>query len=338
MEGEAPPNGGPREAVGGVLSLPLILAIRASGGCEVPARAGRDFISGHQIPLYLPYGRTPAAPFWNPAVRRGNVPNPECQNARWTNHPLYIRIKYMIQLYNVIFYQPIFNLLVWFYNVIPGHDIGVAIILLTILLKVLLYPLSQKALQSQKAMQTIQPKIKEIQEKYKDDKKAQTKAIMEFYSREKVSPFSSCLPLLIQFPFLIALYQALIAGLKSAQMEMLYPFVANPGMINVMTLGFLDLSKPNYVLAILAGLAQFWQGKMLQTTQPPKSAGAGAKDESMTATMNKQMLYFMPAITVFIGISLPGGLTLYWLMTTLLTIAQQWWFFKNDKKPVAIQR
>lgn len=242
----------------------------------------------------------------------------------------------MIHLFNVIFYQPIFNLLVWFYNVVPGHDIGVAILILTILLKVLLYPLSKKALQSQKAMQAIQPKIKEIQDKYKDDKKAQTKAIMEFYSREKVSPFSSCLPLLIQFPFLIALYQALMNGLKSAKMEMLYPFVSNPGTINVMTLGFLDLSKPNYVLAIMAGLAQFWQGKMLQTAQPPKAKDAvpGSKDESMTATMNKQMLYFMPAMTVFIGLSLPGGLTLYWLATTLLTVLQQWWFFKNDKKPV----
>ena len=240
----------------------------------------------------------------------------------------------MIQLYNVVFYQPIFNLLVWLYNVIPGHDIGVAVLILTIILKVVLYPLSKKALRSQKAMQQIQPKLKEIQEKYKDNKQAQTKAVMEFYSREKVSPFSSCLPLLIQFPFLIALYQALMNGLKSAKMEMLYPFVSNPGQINVMTMGFLDLSKPNIVLAILAGLAQFWQGKMLAMTQPPKAAGAGAKDESMTAVMNKQMLYFMPAITVFIGWSLPSGLTLYWLITTLLTVAQQWWFFRQDKKPV----
>ena len=239
----------------------------------------------------------------------------------------------MIQLFNTIFYQPIFNLLIWLYNVIPGSDIGVAIIILTILLKLLLYPLSKKSLESQKAMQGIQPKLKEVQEKYKDNKQAQTKAVMELYSREKVSPFSSCLPLLIQLPFLIALYQALMDGLKSAKMELLYSFVKNPGTINAMSFGFLDLSKPNVVLAVLSGAAQFWQAKMFSTMTPPKSAGVGGKDEGMMATMNKQMLYFMPAMTVVIGISLPGGLTLYWLVMTLLTVLQQWWFFKNDKRP-----
>ncbi|MEK7211160.1 MAG: YidC/Oxa1 family membrane protein insertase [Patescibacteria group bacterium] len=239
----------------------------------------------------------------------------------------------MIQLFNTIFYQPIFNLLIWLYNVIPGSDIGVAIIILTIILKILLYPLSKKSLESQKAMQGIQPKLKEVQEKYKDNKQAQTKAVMELYSREKVSPFSSCLPLLIQLPFLIALYQVLMDGLKSQKMELLYPFVKNPGTINAISFGFLDLSKPNIALAVLSGLAQFWQAKMFSTMTPPKSAGAGGKDESMMATMNKQMVYFMPAMTVVIGVSLPGGLTLYWLVMTLLTVLQQWWFFRNDKKP-----
>jgi YidC/Oxa1 family membrane protein insertase len=245
----------------------------------------------------------------------------------------------MLELYRIIFSQPIFNFLVWLYDVIPGHDIGIAIVLLTIIIKLLLYPLSKKSLESQKAMQTLQPKLKEIQEKYKDDKQAQTKAIMELYAREKVSPFSSCLPLLIQFPFLIALYQSLMAGLKSQKMEMLYPFVKNPETINVVSFGFLDLSKPNFALAILAGAAQFWQAKMLSTSQPPKKAGEGAKDEGMMAIMNKQMLYFMPLMTVFIGMSLPGGLTLYWLVMTLLTVLQQWWSFRNNKqsspKPIA---
>jgi YidC/Oxa1 family membrane protein insertase len=90
----------------------------------------------------------------------------------------------------------------------------------------------------------------------------------------------------------------------------------------------LDLSKPNIVLAILAGLTQFWQGKMLSTSRPVVNT-TGSKDESMTAVMNKQMLYMMPALTVFIGWSLPGGLTLYWFVLTLFTVIQQLITFRH---------
>ena len=123
-----------------------------------------------------------------------------------------------------------------------------------------------------------------------------------------VSPFSSCLPLLIQFPFLIAVYQVFRKGLTEAQsLDILYPFVHNPGSINAVSFGLVDLSKPNVVLAVLAGIAQYWVSKMLIGKKQPKVPGA--KDEGMTAMMNKQMTFFMPLITVFIGLSLPGGLT-----------------------------
>lgn len=237
----------------------------------------------------------------------------------------------MLYLYNIILYQPIYNALVFFYNLIPGHDLGISIIAITILLKVILHPLSVKALKSQRALQDLEPKMKEIREKYKGNKQEQAKATMELYKQEKVSPFSSCLPLLIQFPFLIAMYQAMQATVGNKGFEILYPFVSNPGTINAMSLGILDLSKPNVVLAVLAGLAQFFQTKMLSTKQPPKKAGEGAKDEGQMAAMNKQMLYMMPLFTVFIGISLPAGLTLYWFLTTLLTIGQQAMIFKSVK-------
>lgn len=235
----------------------------------------------------------------------------------------------LIELYNTILYQPIFNSLIWFYNVIPNYGIGLAIIAITILIKLILYPFSLQSIKSQKALQELQPKMNEIKNKYKSNPQEMTKKTMELYKKEKVSPFSSCLPLLIQFPFLIAVYQVFRKGLTNHQdMNILYSFVQNPGEINPMFLGFFDLSKPNFILAVLAGATQYWVSKMLIVKKQPNVPGA--KDENMMANMNKQMVYFMPIVTVFIGLSLPSGLTFYWFLTTLLTGLQQMYFFKKQ--------
>lgn len=234
------------------------------------------------------------------------------------------------ELFHTILYQPIFNALVWFYNIIPGKDIGLAIIAITIVIKLILYPLSLKMIKSQRALQELQPKMDELKKKYKDNPQEMTKATMALYKEQNVSPFSSCLPLLIQLPFLIAVYQVFRKGLTNAQsLDILYPFVSNPGTINSISLGLVDLAKPNFILAVLAGAAQFWVSRMLITKKQPKVPGA--KDEGMTAMMNKQMVYFMPVITVFIGLSLPGGLMVYWFITTVLTGFQQMYFFKKKK-------
>lgn len=238
----------------------------------------------------------------------------------------------MSYLYNTFIYQPIFNLLIWLFNVVPGHDIGVAIILLTILIRLVLYPLTLKSLKSQKSLQDIQPKIKQLQEDLKDNKEALAQAMMKLYKDEKVSPFSSCLPVLIQLPFLIAVYQVFRHGLLSQGFDQLYSFVANPGTINPISFGFLDLSKRSIVLAVASGLAQFWQTRMMMHSQikiPANQPVDGAKDEKMLSVMNKQMMYVMPAMTVVIGISLPAGLTLYWFLSTLLMGIQQAIMFKK---------
>lgn len=237
----------------------------------------------------------------------------------------------MIWAFNTILYQPLFNLLVWLYNTIPGHDIGLAILLLTVLIKLVLYPFSLQALKAQKALSELQPKIEELKIKYKDNKEVMSREMMNLYKENKVNPLSSCLPVLIQLPFLIAVYQVFIKGLSSQGLENLYSFVANPGHINAISAGFLDLSKPNLILAVLAGAAQFWQAKMMPRPSVPQKE-PGAKDEGMASMMNKQMLYFMPAITILIGASLPGGLTFYWFLTTLLTIGQQYLYFRKTKQ------
>ncbi len=241
----------------------------------------------------------------------------------------------MVAFYNAIFYQPIFNALIFLHNVLPGHDIGLAIIFLTIVIKLILWPFQTRMLRSQKALSDIQPRIEALKKQYGTDKEGLGKAVMELYSKEKVNPASSCLPTLIQLPVFIALYQSLSHGLKSSGFDLLYPFVANPGTIQPTLLGFLNLSTPSIVLALLAGVAQYFQAKMMVTRQQAANTN-GAKDEAMLATMNKQMLYMMPVVTVFIGWKLPAGLSLYWCLSNVLTIAQQYWFFKKKAAADAV--
>lgn len=229
-------------------------------------------------------------------------------------------------------YEPIYNTLIYLYDVIPGYDFGVAIILTTILLKTLFIPLSKKQIESQKKMQELQPKIKELQQRYKNDKEKQTKAIMELYKEHKANPFTGCLPLIIQLVFLIAIYQVIInisqAGFL-ANPEDLYAFVADPGQINQLFLHFLDLSKPSYVLAVLSAIAQYYQTKMIMGKQLETAGNNASSDQpDFAAIMNKQMLYLGPGITLFIGATFPAALSVYWFVSTLFMIFQQMFILK----------
>lgn len=240
----------------------------------------------------------------------------------------------MLALLTTIFYQPLFNLLVWVYNLVG--DMGVAIIILTLILKLVLYPLSKKSVTSQRALQQLQPKVEALKVKLKDNKDALARELMQLYQAEKVSPLSSCLPLLVQLPFLIALYQVFRSGLGSADsLQLLYPFVHNPGSLSHFAFGSWDLLQASWPLAVAAGLAQFWQSKMLIVSKPAV-AGPASKDEGQAAMMNKQMLYVMPALTVILGFKLPSGLIIYWLVNILFTIVQQYLTFKDHAPKPAV--
>ncbi len=237
----------------------------------------------------------------------------------------------MSYIFNEFLYRPLFNLLVFLYNTIAFKDVGVAIILITALIRLVLWPLSQKAIRSQKSLQDLQPKIRAIQEKNKDNKEAQSKELMALYKENKVNPFSGCLPIIIQLPILIALYRVFLKGFDVNTLAILYHFVANPGLINPISLHFINLSLPNHILPVVAGLAQFWQAKMIM----PKKDLAGApksSDEFMAQTISKQTLYFLPLLTILISWRLPAGLALYWSITTLFTVLQQYVTLGNVKK------
>lgn len=232
-------------------------------------------------------------------------------------------------LFITLCYQPVLNLLVFLYNTFG--DLGISIVMITLLIKLVLWPLSRKSIKSQKSLQDLQPKIDELKIKLKDDKQAMSLALMQLYKENKVNPFSSCLPLIIQLPFLIAIFRVFKDGFAQNHLDLLYPFIYNPEIINNISFGFFDLGKRSIVLAVLAGLAQFWQTRMLQAKKPEVKT-EGAKDENMLAMMNKQMLYVMPVITVIMGFSFPAGLTLYWFLTTFFTVIQQLIVFKGNKK------
>lgn len=238
----------------------------------------------------------------------------------------------MIQFFHTILYQPILNLLVFFYNIIPGHDIGLAIIAITIIIKLILYPLSLQSLRSQKALQEIQPKLEALKKKYAQSKEKMARAMMELYKENKVNPMSSCLPLIIQLPILIAVFQVFRTGLTAEHLE-LYSFIHNPGMLNPVCFSILNLAKPSIPLAVITGILQYFQTKMLTAKKPPQQVAKspGAKDESMMTIMNKQMQFMMPILTVVIGMTLPSGLMLYWLVSLLLTLVEQFYSFRKPK-------
>ena len=230
-----------------------------------------------------------------------------------------------MQLFTIILYQPLFNLLVFLYNIVPGHDLGIAIILLTVLVRLILYPLNRKAIVSQKNLQTLQPKLNELKEKYKDNREALSKEMMELYRREKINPFSSCLPILIQLPILLAVFSVFRNGLNGTSFQLLYPFVMNPVTLHTVAFGFLDLTKRSIVLGVLTGIAQFWQTKMLM------GARKKAVGNDMASAMNTQMLYVMPVFTGFLGATFPSGLALYWFFTTLFSGLQQVWMIRRGQ-------
>ena len=227
----------------------------------------------------------------------------------------------MSAIFHEILSRPLFNLLVGLYNVLPGNDLGLAIVALTILIRLLFVPLSIKALLSQRAMAVVQPKVQELQTKHKDDKQALAQATMALYKEHKVNPLSGCFPILIQLPVIWALYRVFINGVSSDTLKNLYTFVDNPGTIAQVGFGFLDLAVRNPVLAITAGVLQGIQAWL--TVKAQKVAGNKQIADNPALKMTQQMMYFFPIMITVISWNLPAGLVLYWVTTTAFSIFEQ---------------
>lgn len=224
----------------------------------------------------------------------------------------------MLEIFRTILYQPLFNALIFFYN-LTGGSLGLAVILLTVSIRVLFFPLFQKSVKNQMAMAGLQSELEKIKQKY-PQKDEQMRRLMEFYKEKKVNPMGGCLPLLIQLPIMIALYQVFLHGFEPQALNSIYSFISRPERVDPMFLGLIDLSQKNFLVAVLAGISQFWQSKMIT---PPKVVSSSVSS-GFASAMSHQMLYLGPALTIFILISLPSVVAIYWLITTIISIFQQY--------------
>jgi len=231
-------------------------------------------------------------------------------------------------LFNEIFFKPLFNGLIFLYNTVPGYDMGLSIIILTAVIRLILWPLNSKSIKNQRLLSELQPKIDEIRKQFKNDKEAQAKALMNIYRENKINPLAGFLPIIIQIPIIIALYRVF---LNSSDIDtlFLYPFIQMPAAVQTIFLGLIDLTKKSAALAILSGALQYFQTKMI-LSKPSGNVKQGASDFSRI--MSKQMLYFGPAISIIIFWSLPAALPLYWIVVTLMTLVQQYFIQKNQRK------
>lgn len=249
----------------------------------------------------------------------------------------------LLSLYNELIYRPFFNLLIFLYNLCPEYGIGFAVILLTVIVRLLLYQMNNKALKNQQMMQELQPEIRAIQQKYKKDEQRQAQELLAVYKKYKFNPFSGCLPILIQIPIILTLYSVLLNGLQGNQLNLLYSFVHNPGYINAFSFG-INLAVTNVFLAILAaalqGVHTLMLVKSMKKTQlpsvtPTKDQEGGEQDisaqmQDMVQNFSKTMMYALPVITLFITLQMPSGLALYWSVTTVFAVVQQ--YVVNNKK------
>lgn len=227
-----------------------------------------------------------------------------------------------------LFYRPIYNGLIFLTSVMPNHDLGLAIILLTILIRTILLLPSQKAMKSQKRMQDLQPRLEKIKEKHKGDQQKIAMETMALWKEAKINPFSSCLPLILQFPFLIALFYVIQGGLNPDKVYLLYTTYGDLRLqdIDVHFFGIMNLMKNNlYVLPLVVGGLQFIQMQMMANKKKPKD---GKMNEMAMAT--NMMTYIMPVMIAVFTASLPAGVGLYWGTSTLYGIAQQ--YFVNKGK------
>jgi len=214
-----------------------------------------------------------------------------------------------------LLYQPLINILFLFYHYL-GSDMGLAIIVLTLVIRLLLFPSYLKTMLNAQRLKDLEPEIKSLREQYKDDQKKQAEEIMKVYRSNKVNPVGGCLPLLIQLPFLYALYRIFAFGLNGESLNVLYSWVPRPESINHSLLGVIDLSQKSWQLALLAAVFQLIQGYFsLKSSQTPQSS----------RFLGLQMMLFFPLVTFFIAWSLPSAVGLFWATSTLVAAIQQWY-------------
>lgn len=228
-------------------------------------------------------------------------------------------------IWSTFFFNPVYNALVFFVDAIPGGDIGVAIIITTVLLKVILLPLSIKAAKTQKIMREIEPKLRELKEKYKDDREKQAQEMLAIYKEAGMNPFSAFFVMLIQIPFVIALYFSVL-GLPEVNADILYSFLSAPeaAAISMNFLNLFDISERSLILALLAGGTMFIQMNLMLPPLAKKDATETPDFKSeFTRNLQMQMKYVLPVIITIFAFVISAAIALYFVVTNIIAILQE---------------
>jgi YidC/Oxa1 family membrane protein insertase len=204
--------------------------------------------------------------------------------------------------------KPLIHVLNFFYGYV--HNYGLAIILLTFVIKLLFWPLSQKSYKSMQQMKKLQPMMMKLREKYKDDRQKMNQEMMQLYKTYKVNPLGGCLPIAVQIPVFISLYQALMGAIELRHA----PFISHVPFTDIIWLADLSAKDPYYVTPIIMGATMFLQQKLTPAPGDP---------------MQAKIMMFLPIVFTFLFLSFPSGLVLYWLVNNVLSIAQQWWVMRK---------
>lgn len=233
-------------------------------------------------------------------------------------------------LWNEVFYQPIYNLLIFFAGILPRPDIGLAVVFVTVLVRFVIYPLSKKAIHTQIAIKKITPEIERIKETTKD-KVEQSKKTLEIYKQNKINPFSSFFVILIQFPVILALFRVFSHDLTVSR-GLLYSFVPHIEFLDPNFLGVFDLTQKSVFLAVLAGVAQLTHFFVMKIGQKEENNKRNpSKEELLRKTMEKQMKIIAPVMISFVSYAAGGVVALYFIVSSGFSALQEWYIRKNIK-------
>lgn len=233
-------------------------------------------------------------------------------------------------IWHTIFFDPIYNTLIFFVDTVRGGDVGLAIIATVVVVKLILLPLSIKAAKTQKIMRDIEPKLRAIKENKKDDKQAQAQEMLALYKEHNLNPFASIFLIFLQIPIIFALYFAVYKGggipLPDVNTALLYSFIAVPTQVSTMFLGIVDVTGRSMLLALGAGITQYFYTSMTLPKLAAKDpeAAPSFKDD-FTRNMHIQMKYVMPVLIVFIAYTISAAIALYFFVSNLVMLAQEFY-------------
>lgn len=239
-------------------------------------------------------------------------------------------------IWHTFFFDPVYNGLVFFIDVVPGGDVGIAIICITLLVKIILLPLSLKAARTQKIMRELDPKLRDIKERLKDKREEQARAIMELYREAGLNPFASIFLLFIQIPIIVSVYLSVYGGggvpLPAINTDLLYAFIPSPETVDMIFLGLIDIAGKSLPLALLAGVTQFAHSWLaIPKLEPRKEGEAPSLQADFARSMQLQMKYVMPIIIFVVAYTISAAVALYFAVSNLAMIAQELFVIRKHR-------